>query len=207
MVETSPASDISGGSAILNGNIVSNGGVVDEYGFKYWNTNLGTEILITVEEADHAGVFNKKISDLAPGTYNYKAYAKNTKGLGEGQVYSFTIVIPDIKVVLDGKEMNFEVTPFIEQERTMVPFRAIFEALGAVVQWNGETRTVTAVKEALEIKLVIDGPAYKNGETIILDVPAKIVNSRTFVPLRFVSEALGVAVTWENTNKTVTITR
>jgi hypothetical protein len=207
VVETSPASDISGGSVILNGNIVSNGGVVDEYGFKYWSTSLGTEILVTVEEADHTGVFNKKISDLAPGTYNYKAYANNTKGLGEGQVYSFTIVTPAIKVVLDGEEMKFEVTPFIEQERTMVPFRAIFEALGAVVQWDAETRTVTAAREDLEIKLVIDGPAYKNGETISLDVPAKIVNSRTFVPLRFVSEALDGTVTWDDINKTVFITR
>lgn len=207
MVETSPASDISSGSATLNGNIVSNGGVVDEYGFKYWNTSLGTEILVTVEEADHTGVFNKRISDLAPGTYNYKAYAKNTKGLGEGQVYSFTIVTPVIKVVLDGEEMNFEVTPFIEQDRTMVPLRAIFEALGAVVQWNDETRTVTAAREDLEIKLVIDGPAYKNGEAISLDAPAKIVNSRTFVPLRFVSEALGSTVTWDDLNKTVVITR
>jgi hypothetical protein len=207
VVETSPASNISFGSATLNGSIISNGGRVDEYGFKYWGFGLGSDVPVIVDKADHTGAFSKTIIDLTPGTYNYEAYATNAKGTVAGQVYSFTVINPAIKVFLDGEAMNFEVPPFIEQERTMVPLRAIFEALGAVVKWNGETRTVTATREDLEIKLVIDGPAYKNGETVSLDVPAVIVNSRTFVPLRFVSEALGGTVTWDNTSKTVTITR
>jgi len=207
VVETSPASDISYGSATLNGSIISNGGKVDEYGFKYWGIGLGSDVPVIVDKADHTGVFSKIITDLTPGTYNYKAYATNAKGTVAGQVHSFTVINPAIKVFLDGEAMSFEVPPFIEQDRTMVPFRAIFEALGAIVQWDAETRTVTALRDNMEIKLAIDGPAYKNGAAISLDVPAKIVNSRTFVPLRFVSEALGAAVTWENTNKTVTITK
>lgn len=207
MVETSPASDISYGSATLHGSITSNGGRVDEYGFKYWNTGLVKTIFVAEERTDHTGVFSKTISDLAPGTYNYIAYAKNTKGTGEGQIYSFTVINPAIRVVLNGETMNFDVPPFIEQERTMVPFRAIFEALGAGVQWDGETKTVTATRNDLEIKLVIDGPAYKNGAAINLEVPAMIINSRTFVPLRFVSEALDCTVAWDNSSKTVTITR
>lgn len=205
MVETSPAADISFGSATLNGSITSNGGRVDEYGFKYWGTGLDSDVPVIVDKADHTGAFSKIITDLTPGTYDYKAYATNAKGTVAGQVYSFTVINPAIKVYLDGEAMSFEVPPFIEQNRTMVPFRAIFEALGAVVQWDAETRTVTAVRDNLEIKLAIDGPAYKNGKTISLDVPAKIVSSRTFVPLRFVSEALGGTVVWED--KTVTITR
>jgi hypothetical protein len=205
VVETSPAADISFGSAILNGSIISNGGRVDEYGFKYWGIGLGSDVPVIVDKADHTGAFSKIITDLTPGTYNYNAYATNAKGTVAGQVYSFTVINPAIKVFLDGEAMSFEVPPFIEQDRTMVPFRSIFEALGAVVRWDAETRTVTAVRDNLEIKLAVDGPAYKNGETISLDVPAKIVNSRTFVPLRFVSEALGGTVTWEN--ETVTITR
>jgi hypothetical protein len=207
VVETSPATEISFGSATLNGSIISNGGRVDEYGFKYWGIGLGSDVPVIVDKADHTGDFSKTIFDLTPGTYNYKAYATNAKGTVAGQVYSFTVINPAIKVFLDGEAMSFEVPPFIEQERTMVPFRAIFEALGTSVQWDGETRTVTAAREDTEIKLVIDGAAYKNGETVSLDVPAVIVNSRTFVPLRFVSEALGSTVIWEDTNKTVTITR
>jgi hypothetical protein len=207
VVETGPATDISFGSATLNGSIISNSGRVDEYGFKYWGIGLGSDVPVVVDKADHTGAFSKTVTDLTPGTYNYKAYATNAKGTVTGQVYSFTVINPAIKVFLDGEGMSFEVPPFIEQDRTMVPFRAIFEALGAVVQWDNNSKTVTAVRDNIEIILAIDGPAYKNGETISLDVPAMIVNSRTFVPLRFVSEALGGTVTWENTNKTVTITR
>lgn len=89
----------------------------------------------------------------------------------------------------------------------MVPLRSIFEALGASVKWDGETRTVTAAKENLVIKLIIDGEAYVNSDIIPLDVQAKIINGHTVVPLRFVSETLGCGVTWDENNRTVTLTR
>jgi hypothetical protein len=109
------------------------------------------------------------------------------------------------QVVLNGQELVFDVPPVIEQRRTLVPFRAIFEALGANVSWDGSTQTVTAVKGDTEIKLTIGGPAYKNGQPVTLDVPAKIVNERTLVPLRFVSEVLGASVWWNDAAQTVTI--
>lgn len=207
MVETSPAAEIAPGSATLNGNIIDNGGKVDEYGFIYWSADNTFRKTVIVGKANHTGVFSKRINDLTPGTYYYKAYAKNTMGAAEGGEYSFTIVNYAIKVIIDGELMDFEVPAFIEDDRTMVPFRAIFEELGASVQWDDKARTVTAARENLEIKLVIDGAAYKNGEIINLDVPAKIINSRTMVPLRFVSEALGCDATWDEINKTVVITQ
>ena len=81
----------------------------------------------------------------------------------------------------------------------------IFEALGAEVQWDGNTQTVTATKSGTEIRLVIGGAAYKNGQEIQLTVPAKIIEGSTMVPLRFVSEALGCQVTWDEKTKTITI--
>jgi hypothetical protein len=97
------------------------------------------------------------------------------------------------------------VPPVIEQGRTLVPLRAIFEALGADVKWDGSTQTVIAIKAGKEIKLIIGGQAYKNGQPVTLDVPAKIVDGRTMVPLRFVSEALGTSVRWEDATQTVSI--
>src|SRR5450830_813791 len=94
------------------------------------------------------------------------------------------------QVVLDGQTISFDVPPVIENNRTLVPLRAIFEALGASVQWDGATQTVTATKSDTEITLIIGGQAFKNGQPVSLDVPAKIIESRTMVPLRFVSEAL-----------------
>ncbi|MFX4262213.1 copper amine oxidase N-terminal domain-containing protein [Pelotomaculum propionicicum] len=207
MVETNPATDVAPGSVSLNGNVIDSGGKIDEYGFIYWGAGTAQQQTVTVARATHTGFFNKTINYLEPGTYYYKAYAQNTKGLAEGEVHSFTIADRAINVILDGKTMEFEVLPFLDQGRTMVPLRAIFEALGAGVQWDGESRTVTAVKDSREIKLVIDGAAYINGAVVNLDVPAKIINERTVVPLRFVSEALGCTVTWDENNKTVTITR
>jgi len=109
-------------------------------------------------------------------------------------------------VVLNGHQLNFQgAEPNIENGRTLVPLRAIFEALGASIEWDGNTQTVTATKGSTEIKLVIGGQAFKNGKPASLDVPAKIINGRTMVPLRFVGEALGCQVGWNGDTQTITI--
>lgn len=109
-------------------------------------------------------------------------------------------------VTLNGQNLNFDVPLVVENDRTLVPLRAIFEALGASVQWDDSTQTVTASKAGTEIKLVIGGKAFKNGEPVALDVPAKLVNDRTMVPLRFVSESLGCQVGWDESTQTIAIT-
>lgn len=110
-------------------------------------------------------------------------------------------------VTLNGSQLQFDDTPpTIEEGRTLVPLRAIFEALGANIEWDGPTQTVTVQKGAVEIRLEIGGQAYKNGQPTPIDVPAKIINERTMVPLRFVSEALGCQVKWDGPSQTITIT-
>lgn len=109
-------------------------------------------------------------------------------------------------VILDGKEMQFEVRPIIENGRTLFPLRAIFEALGANVEWNESSRTITATKESIVVVLPINASSsLVNNVVHHLDVPARIVNGRTLVPLRFVSEALGGNVAWDDETKTITI--
>jgi maltose-binding protein MalE len=111
-----------------------------------------------------------------------------------------------IKVTLDGKELKFDADPFISSGRTMVPFRAIFEALGATVEWNADTDTVTGTKGELNIILTINGStASINGEVIELDSVPIVKNGRTFVPTRFVAENLGVRVYWNNASSTVVL--
>jgi len=95
----------------------------------------------------------------------------------------------------------------IEEGRTLVPLRAIFEKLGAEVSWNGDTRTVKAVKGDIQVELTVDDvKAKKNGEIVELDVPAKIVGGRTLVPVRFVSDCFDVHVDWDETMKQVVLT-
>lgn len=112
----------------------------------------------------------------------------------------------DIVVRLDGQTLTFDVPPSMQQGRTLVPLRAIFEALGADVQWRAETGEIHAVRGDREVTLTIgQTQARVAGEPKTLDVPAMIMNGRTLVPLRFVSEALLAEVIWDGANRTVTI--
>ena len=95
-----------------------------------------------------------------------------------------------IEVYIDGEKLECDVNPKNIDERVLVPMRAIFEALGAKVDWNGETRTVTATRGDDVMKITIDSnELFKNDESIALDVPAKIVDDSTLVPVRAVSES------------------
>lgn len=112
-----------------------------------------------------------------------------------------------IKVLLDGQELAFDVPPQLINSRTMVPMRKIFEAMGAVVDWNGDTQTVTATKEDITVIMQIDNTVIKvNDENIKLDVPPQLVDSRTLVPARAVAESLKAKVDWDGDTQTVIIT-
>ena len=109
-------------------------------------------------------------------------------------------------VNLDGRQLAFEVPPAIEDGRTLVPLRAIFEAMGATVSWNQATQTASAVKDGTTVVLKIGSTTPTiNKQVKTLDVPAKIVNGRTLAPLRFVGEAFGGAVAWDGTTQRITI--
>ncbi len=114
----------------------------------------------------------------------------------------------DVSVKLDGKTLSFEQPPVIIEGRTLVPLRAIFEALGASVEWDGDTKTVTSVKGDVTVKLTIGSNVlYKNAETVELDVPAQIVGEGyTMVPARAIAESYGVTVNWDDATKTVLLT-
>jgi hypothetical protein len=113
----------------------------------------------------------------------------------------------DIKVVIDDKALVTDVSPTIIDGRTLVPLRAIFEALGATVEWNAETVTVTAKKDNTIIILKVnDKYPLVNGKQQELDVPATVINDRTMVPVRFIANSLGTYVRWDGELATVSIT-
>lgn len=109
-------------------------------------------------------------------------------------------------VFLDGRELTFDVPPTIENGRTLVPMRVIFEALGAELYWDGDTQTASAFKGDTGVAVQVGNSyANKNNTAVKLDVPPKIVNGRTLIPLRFVSEAFGCEVKWDESTQTVSI--
>jgi len=112
-----------------------------------------------------------------------------------------------VSVLFNGSPMSFEVPPQIINARTMVPLRAIFEAMGASIEWEGSTQTVTATKDDTVVVLKIgDTSPTVNGRVVPIDQPGVLVNSRTLAPLRFVAEAFGGTVEWDQATQTASIT-
>ena len=112
----------------------------------------------------------------------------------------------EILVNVNGRVLDFDVKPVLENDRTLVPLRGIFEALGAEVSWDDETWTVTAVRGDVTVRLTIgEKVLYRNGKAIEIDVPARLEGWRTLVPLRAVSEAFGSYVEWHDNARTVII--
>ena len=117
-------------------------------------------------------------------------------------------VAPVISIKLNGNYVSSDVSPYIVNDRTMVPVRVISESLGAEVIWNQAAETVTIKKDGKDIVLRINSDnADVNGESVKLDAPAVIEQSRTFVPIRFISENLGWNVDWEQDSYTVNISK
>ena len=117
---------------------------------------------------------------------------------------------PDIvTVTVDGSTLQFPLQdPIIIEGRTLVPMRTIFEALGADVQWIDEdgVQSIVATTDTTTINMTINSDIfYVDGEEKTLDVPAQLINDKTLVPIRAISESLGCNVEWEQETKTVII--
>ncbi len=104
-------------------------------------------------------------------------------------------------------EIPSDAAPLVREGRTLVPLRAIFEWLGADVEYDAASRQIQAAKGARIVRLAIDSErASADGAPVGLEVPPTIVSGRTYVPLRFVTEALGAEVDWDAETRTVTVT-
>jgi hypothetical protein len=104
----------------------------------------------------------------------------------------------EVKVFVDGLPVSTDVQPVIQSARTLVPFRAIAEALNIKVSWESAAQTVEASDGETLIRLQIDNKnAWRNGQTVPVDVPPVIIAGRTLIPLRFFSEAFNCDVLWD----------
>lgn len=113
----------------------------------------------------------------------------------------------EIKVFLNGQQITFDVYPQIISGRTMVPIRAIFEAMGASVEWDGTTRTATCQRGSTVVKMSVGSATmYINETAVSMDIAPLILNNRTLAPARFVAEAFGGVVGWNGETRTVDIT-
>lgn len=114
----------------------------------------------------------------------------------------------DVKVYVNNEKVEFDANPIIENGRIFVSLRGVFEKLGAVVDWNKNISEVVVKDSNTEIEMILGkDKVIVNGEVKSIDAPIRMINSRTFVPVRFVSENLGHTVKWDQNTASVYITK
>ena len=187
------------------------------------STNMQGDLKITVSGGDFSSVqrFDGTVTD-GVSLIDISAFADREalagKLTGFGTVVQdaaastekteIKMTIGDMNGYVNGVAKALDAAPIIRQNRTMLPVRFVAENLGASVAWDGATSTATLTSGDIEIKITIGAAtATVNGEEKPLDAPAFIENSRTYLPVRFVAEALGAAVAWDGATSTATITK
>ncbi len=152
--------------------------------------------------------------------YNYSNLSRYKKKRGvfmKRRITVFSIVFSvlaamsvqasDISVSIDGITLETDVPAAIVEGRTLVPMRSIFEALDAKVEWDADSKSITASKDGRTVKMQINSKQYSvDGKNLTLDVPPMITDGRTLVPARAVSESLDCQVEWDAEAKAVKIT-
>ena len=156
---------------------------------------------ITIEAVDKLGSKTTKTVTVAYTSSQSKSYI-------------ITLKVGDPHIEVNGVSKNIDAQgskPIIQNDRTLVPIRVIIESLGGTVEWDGAQRKVTVSLGYNTIELFIGKSIAKvNGVNTPIDltnskVVPEIINSRTYLPLRFVCENLGTTVDWDDKTQTITI--
>ena len=127
--------------------------------------------------------------------------------------FSIATAQQDITILVNGQVITTDTLPVIENDCVLVPIRAISEAMNCDVIWYAESRTVYINNNRLaSMKLVIDSDIMEKNafnvagfQDVVLEAPARIVNSRTLIPLRAVAEGFNAKVDWRPDTRTVTV--
>lgn len=120
-------------------------------------------------------------------------------------IMSFAAESQPLQLFLDGKQLTTEVAPLINKDnKVMVPVRIIAESLGSRVQWEEKIRKVTIHKSNISIQMFIDKKeVYVNNKAVQLDTAPSIVDGNAMLPVRFISEQMGIKVTWDDLTRSV----
>ena len=185
----------------LNFNDIPIAITVDLYGLNLNNVQLDRLAAFVFDE--YAGSYSRILGQLSKdgNIFTFKVYSNGIFGIMLTPEAIIRLAIDSQQYTVNGIAHINDVSPFIDTvyERTMVPIRVIAESLGADVDWIHETRTVIIEKGDVTLTLPIgQSLPYGMGTPIIL-------NDRTFVPVRYVSEMLGADVYWDNGNRAVYI--
>ena len=185
-------------------------------------TAFGVKLTINGEDVpvNADGTFDYTVKFEKQGLYSIKVVATDEAGnttvkaipieYKKAETVQITLQIGNKTALLNGKPAILDAAPFIDPKtnRTLVPLRFIAEAFNAKVLWNEKLKTITIIRGGTTVLLQVGNDiAVINGtKSVKLDQPPVIVNSRTMVPIRFISEILGATVKWVPENKSIIIT-
>jgi len=178
----------------------------------------GAEFPLISNEIGEDGLILSKFTEITPlapnsdeDTYVFRVSIESgTAGRSYAYVYRWVQgqlpSVEEIRVYIDNQLLISDVPPSIINSRTMLPVRVILEKLGADIEWDGITKTVTATKEDTEVKMVIgDSNVYVNGVLTVIDPAPTIIDDRTLVPARFLAEIFDATVYWHEIDRIVEI--
>lgn len=155
------------------------------------------------------GIENWVFQAAAPGSAKLTfTYSRPWESKPPEKVLIYNITVtpkvehPRVNIVVT--DQVFKDAGIIENNRVLVPLRALAEALMFQVDWSASARVATIKKDALNLEVAIGGNiAFLNNTPLTMDIPAKIIANKTYVPVRFVSEALGVKIHWDDRERIV----
>ncbi|MDN4090919.1 copper amine oxidase N-terminal domain-containing protein [Paenibacillus polymyxa] len=126
---------------------------------------------------------------------------------GYATVQTSAAAAPAVKVTVDAKAVSFpDAKPYTESSRVLIPVRFVSQALGGSVDYKNKTVSIKQ-NDGKTVSMKVNGTKVSvGGKTVTLDVPVRVKQNRTYVPLRFVSEALRATVDWNQAQRLVSIT-
>lgn len=147
------------------------------------------------------------MQDVMKGQYTAEELAQ-LNAIAESLSAQYGVeILPVENVLAEGGNVKFDTPPVIKEGRILIPVRAVTEAMGADVDWDQDTNTVTITKDSTTIIFDLsDGTVFVNDVQAEIDVPAEVMNNRTMVPIRFIAENLGLGVDWDSDSESVEIT-
>lgn len=188
--------------------VVSSGNFAGVEDDKYWFVGAG---LTTSYKNNQFGVIDRWGNEVLPEEYlcisdfeDGTAICQRNRDKKVGIIQAPAVQETDpgkrgfIRLYLNDELLSTDQSPVLKNGRTMVPLRTIAEALNADVRWDKTAKAALITTDEITMQLLTDSTAATvNGEEVLLDTSAQVINGRTMVPLRFVAEQFTLQVQWE----------
>ncbi|MBE6034544.1 MAG: copper amine oxidase N-terminal domain-containing protein [Clostridiales bacterium] len=179
---------------------------------KYWLYQIDDSVYSLFRDSDYKvdKLFGPKPGQKTDSDSEETAQQPNRGSTDRTSYGKIVVQINNPVMTANGAYLNIDssgTAPVIVNERTVLPIRAIIEAMGGTVGWNNDTRTVSLKYKNTDMEMTIDSTIMKvNGKAVQMDVAPMIINDRTMLPIRYITENIGGQIEWFDTIQAVAIT-